>query len=91
MKKLSLRMLFKRMCMKSPSFFERVAKIGLAIAGACIATKAYLGLANVNIDIVNTWLNYGIVGGGVSTFISTLTVENPEDLHKPKDEIDNAA
>jgi len=85
MKKVYLSVLWKRLCMETPSFFKRVSRIGLSIAGACIATQLYISANSVVIPWMEKILEYGIVIGAVSTFIAQFAVEKPEDLHKPND------
>lgn len=85
MAKLSLKILYKRLCMETPSFFKRVSRIGLTIAGACVSVEAYLSISGTQIEWLDKYLEYGIVAGAISTFIAKMAVEKPEDLHKPKD------
>jgi len=83
MKKLSLRILWKRLCLESPSFFKRVKRIAASFAALCTAVTLAYG------EELPAWLGkvveYGIVAGVVSIAIAQFTVENPEDLHKPNE------
>lgn len=81
MKKLSIKILLKRLAAKTPSFFKRVSAIGLTIATSATATKAYLVMNDVTIEWLNRYVEYGIIAGAISTFIAKMAVENPEELH----------
>ena len=80
MKKVTLKALGKRAVLKTPSFFKRVQRICIVIAGVCTAL-----LAQDIVDFsekITTLLEYGIVMGLVATTVSQLAVDKPEDIHK---------
>jgi len=86
MKKVTLKALFKRAILKTPSFFKRVQKVCIVIAGVCTAL-----LAQDTVEFsekITKILEYGIVLGLVATTVSQLAVDNPEDIHKPKKEVE---
>jgi len=83
MKKVYLSVLWKRLCMETPSFFKRVKTISAGFAAACTAFKlAYPETGMIWLDEI---VKYGIVAGFVSIVIAQFAVEKPEDLHKPNE------
>ena len=70
-------MLMKRWKAKTPSFWKKVQKIGLAvgaIGGAILTAPISLPAA------VITTAGYLVTAGAVTAAVSQLTVENPKDL-----------
>lgn len=82
MKKLSLKILWKRLCLETPSFFKRVKLIGASLgATSLLITTTYGDQVPV---YLNRILEFGVVAGAVSILIAQFAVENPKDLHKDK-------
>lgn len=79
MAKLTLKKIWLRLCLKTPSFFNRIKVIGASLSATCTALTATYG------DQIPAWmdkyLHYGIVAGIISFIIAQLTVENPKDVH----------
>jgi ABC-type xylose transport system permease subunit len=77
-------MLMKRWKAKTPNFWKKVQKIGLAvgaIGGAILTAPISLPAA------VITTAGYLVTAGAVTAAVSQLTVENPKDLEDgPKEE-----
>lgn len=77
-------MLMKRWKAKTPNFWKKVQKVGLAvgaIGGAILTAPISLPA------IVITTAGYLVTAGAVTAAVSQLTVENPKDLEDgPKEE-----
>lgn len=79
-KKLSLRILWKRLCLKTPSFFRRVKIIGGTLGATALLVRSTY--SEFIPEYLNKYLEYCIVAGAISILIAQFSVENPEDLHK---------
>ena len=76
-------MLMKRWKAKTPNFWKKVQKVGLAvgaIGGAILTAPISLPA------IVITTAGYLVTAGAVTAAVSQLTVENPKDLEDGKKE-----
>jgi len=82
MKKVTLKALWRRLILRTPSFFKRVQKVSVAIAGLCA-----IGLTIPWIDAkYSNWLEIGVALPASWAVLAQLAVENPEEIHKPKDD-----